>query len=862
MAEQGETNNNRTTAPGSDNKRSILDVRMPPGGFDQGMVDVLEKQLKIQQEQTDQLEKLTERLKTNQTSIDAAQEKSFIAVQENDKEALEVAEKELWTTLRMQEDNQKNMGLVGTAIKTLQKEIDYSLEILADDSEVTVREARILLKATTDGDKNIASKLELLAKDAEKSTSEFIEFVNDFALKQKAGQEIVADKMASLDKNIAAASSGVGGMEKTGLALETLKIINETVTGAMNDAGVDRTDKEAVDRFKMGQASDIKVRDSIVKELIRSRETIQKDTVKKELQELYIKQGTGAAVAEIKAAKNAEKETTKRQKDVDEQIKIFKSMDETQRFQTTLVEADYRARIEAEKEKDSDIPEWAKNLVSAADMQIAILTDMRDGRSGILTKIFVVLALISGVIVGIVVETIKKIVDLFKSTGAIGSLFSKLRSMVPIIDKVAIGIQKFGMFLKEGTIIGRFFTNTIGKGVAIFKDLVAIMNFLKSGAKEGTAAVKMFASILQPFIKVFNAFALGFRLGAGAISWLAKLGPLLGRIFLPISIALTVIDAVIGAFKGFKKDGFAGIIPGIIAKIISGLTLGFVSFETLYKYIKIVTDTIMMPMKMLLKVFNFIGEGLGMLWVLVSDLFSGKGIERSFSNFFTVLGESFKNMLGSLYGKIINLFLKISLIVLDGIFAYYNWVAGIYKWIYKKLTMLKDWIFDIIESMWKTFTQPFILMYRGITTIVSWLGNFITEQKNMIMGIITKMFDAISSFFSTLTSWIPGFGGGEPPKEKYLSPGMIERRKKAKREAENLEKAKADGSLADMQKDLNGKMSGGSGGGGRTNVITTTTNVNKIDGGGSQQPTIIAPQPPRNSEPTIRAMQFGEQPAF
>jgi hypothetical protein len=418
------------------------------------------------------------------------------------------------------------------------------------------------------------------------------------------------------------------------------------------------------------------------------------------------------------------------------------------------------------------------------------------------------------------------------------------------------------MFLKEGTTIGRFFTNTIGKGVAIFKDFVAIMNFLSNGAKEGTAAVKMFASILQPFLKVFNAFATGFRVGAGAISWLAKLGPLLGRIFLPISIALTVIDAVIGAFKGFKKDGFAGIIPGIIAKIISGLTLGFVSFETLYKYIKIVTDTIMMPMKMLLKVFNFIGEGLGMLWVLVSDLFSGKGIARSFSNFFTVLGESFKNMLGSLYGKIINLFLKISLIVLDGIFAYYNWVAGIYKWIYKKLTMLKDWIFDIIESMWKTFTQPFILMYRGITTIVSWLGNFITEQKNMIMGIITKMFDAISSFFSTLTSWIPGFGGGEPPKEKYLSPMMIERRKKAKREAENLEKAKADGSLADMQKDLNGKMSGGSGGGGRTNVITTTTNVNKIDGGGSQQPTIIAPQPPRNSEPTIRAMQFGEQPAF
>ena len=862
MAEQGDTNNNRTTAPGSDNRKSIGDVRMPLGGFDQGMVDVLQKQLKIQQEQTDQLEKLTERLKTNQTSIDAAQEKSFIAVQENDKEALEVAEKELWTTLRMQEDNQKNMGLVGTAIKTLQEEIDYSLEILADDSEVSVREARILLKATTDGDKNIASKLELLAKDAEKSTSEFIEFVNDFALKQKAGQEIVADKMASLDKNIAAASSGVGDMQKTGLSLETLKIINENVTSAMNDAGVDRTDKEAVDRFKMGQASDIKVRDSIVKELIKSRETIQKDTVKKELQELYIKQGTGAAVAEIKAARNAEKETAKRQKDVDEQIKIFKSMDETQRFQTTLVEADYRARIEAEKEKDSDIPEWAKNLVSAADMQIAILTDMRDGRSGILTKIFAVLALISGVIVGIVVETIKKIVDLFKSTGAIGSLFSKLRSMVPIIDKVAIGIQKFGMFLKEGTTIGRFFTNTIGKGVAIFKDFIAIINFLSNGAKDGTAAVKMFAGILQPFIQVFKAFAAGFRLGAGAIGWLAKLGPLLGRIFLPITIALTVIDAVIGAFKGFKKDGFAGIIPGIIAKIISGLTLGFVSFETLYKYTKILTDTIMMPMKMLLKVFNFIGEGLGMLWVLVSDLFSGKGIARSFSNFFTVLGESFKNMLGSLYGKIINLFLKISLIVLDGIFAYYNWVAGIYKWIYKKLTMLKDWIFDIIESMWKTFTQPFILIYRGITMIVGWLGNFITEQKNMIMGIITKMFDAISSFFSTLTSWIPGFGGGEPPKEKYLTPGMIERRKKAKREAENLEKAKADGSLADMQKDLNGKMSGGSGGGGRSNVITTTTNINKTEGGGSQQPTIIAPQPPRNSEPTIRAMQFGEQPAF
>ena len=892
MAESGETNPYKTTAPGSDNTQS----GGAPDWYDKGMTEVLEKQLKAQQDQTDQLEKLAERLKENQSSINEAQMKGFLAAQENDKEALAVAEKELYVSLRAQEENQRNMGLLGTVIKDLQKEIDYSLDVLAMDARVDTHLARTHLNATQNGNKELESKLESLAKEANESSSSFMQFVNDFSLQQKAGKEFDDDALSTSNTKISSASSGVGMggdtnsqisavIQKTGVTLETLAVINEHVADAMETAGVDTTDKAATDRFKMTMASDNKVRDTIVKELVKSRETIKQDTVKKELQEMYLKHGTGAAVAEIMAQKNAAAETAQRRKDVNEQIRIFKSLDETQRFQTTLVEADYRQRIEAEKEGGPSVPEWARNLVDSANLSNAILKDMREALSGsgVMMKILLALALISGVIIGIVVDSIKRILAVFKATGAIGGIFAKLRNAVPIVDKVVVGFQTFLRFLKEGTTIGRFIFDVIGKGVSMFKNFMEGIKFISTAAKEGGVIMKLLGSIIRPVVQIFNAFMKGFQMGSGAIGWLSKLGPLLGKIFLPISIALTVIDAVIGAFKGFKKDGFAGIIPGIIAKIISGLTLGFVSFETLYKYIKIATDIWLIPIKIMITLAKYVMTGLGLVWDLVSDIFSGKGIKASLMKFLGNLGSAFTTLLTGLYDVTIGPFMKLfnwgskegaksskeGEGILSKVFNVLKFMNPFYL-IYRGVMYFVDWVVENKEMVLNALkmlgnfllkSNPIYLMYKGFQALGNWLGSMMPDAIKAIVDVVQGIFNSIINSISGLLSWIPGLGGDveAAPTNKMATPTTKNLITKStptgagsSGEARSLTKAQRDMSYEE-KKSLNQKA---------IQNISSSTNNSTVVNGGKSSPTIIAPQPPRNSEPTIRGMQFGEQPAF
>ena len=63
-----------------------------------------------------------------------------------------------------------------------------------------------------------------------------------------------------------------------------------------------------------------------------------------------------------------------------------------------------------------------------------------------------------------------------------------------------------------------------------------------------------------------------------------------GFLYLEVLDASFSFDGVIGAFKGFKKDGLAGLIPGIIAQILSSLTFGLVKFDTIYKFLKKILD--------------------------------------------------------------------------------------------------------------------------------------------------------------------------------------------------------------------------------------------------------------------------------
>ena len=671
-----EKNPKKQVAPTSDNTEGTAGGATPlppppppPPSFDAGMKEELKAFLKEQTESTKQANDIARRLEDNQKDIAAAMEnatKAQVAGETIDEELLETATKAQYIARAAQEANYRALRELEATLVTNQTKIDNVITDLADEAGVAIAVAKEQLSVTVDGSKIAQGMLDEIAKAKEESSKKLKQLGSDLLLEKKASQEYESERMVELDAIIASSGVGMPDMdgfsedqkvaaiiEKTGLSLETLAVINEEMMTEMKTAGVDTSDKQAVERFKAEQFKSEKFNETVIKELVKQNDNIKESTVEKELQEQYLRMGIPAATAAIMAKDNALKETAERRKIAAEEIRIFKGMGADQKLATTIADADYRSRIEKEKE-EAGLPKWFLSLQKKLDPISATLQDLLNSfnSGGMLKKIILILAVIAGVVAGTIVSAVMAIVNMFKTTGFIGGLFAKLRRVVPIVDQFAIGFGRVVTFLKEGTAVGKFFVSTFGKVVTFIKEAAAVFRVLTTGAKEASLIFRVIGSILSPFAQIFKFFMVGFRFASGFFK-------LLGKIFVPLGIVLTVIDGVIGAFKGFKKDGLKGIIPGIIAGIINGLTFGLIGFDSIFKWVKRLTDVALMGFKNLFAIFVFVWDYLKSLWTLVTDIFSGKGIKASFSKFFDNMGKAIGKLLYTLYDNTIGAILRL-----------------------------------------------------------------------------------------------------------------------------------------------------------------------------------------------------------
>jgi hypothetical protein len=902
-----EINPNKTTAPGSDNTQGTgggssvggnapnVKVEVTPK-FDKSFEEEIKKQLKQQEEQTKLLDAVVSRLKDNEKSILDAEKRAFAAKERSDKAELAAAEKDLFVAMRFQEENQSSLGNVTNSIKKLQDEMDEYLIVLSDDANVSIDVAKKHLDISKDGREILNTKMKDLIDTEKEAKSEFKQFADDFVLKSMAEEEAIAMQTDSLNKELgdkvqSALNSVSGGTDTasiskmSGLNKESLAAIQETMQSAIKSAEesgeLNTDDPKAVERFKMQMMESKDFKQSILKELIKSRDNITQESVQKELQEKYIRQGIPAAIAAVRAEKNASDEYKKRKEEAQKQLGIFKNLETNQLYQTTLIEDDIRRTIEKEKE-DAGLPKWYLDFKKSTELTNAILSDMLDTfkNSGLLTKILLILTLVAGVVVGFVTTAIKKIIGLLNLSGAFGGFLT---------------------WLKESSAIGKFFVGIltkIGNGFKYisngFKILSEFINVVQIGAKEGGALFKLLSTFTQPIFNMIKFFKYGMSIGSGLFK-------LLGKLFLPISIALTVIDGVIGAFKGFKKDGLMGLIPGILAQIVSSLTFGFVKFDTLYKIFKKITDIIFYPINALFKVLGFLWEGVMNLWNLVSDLFSGKGIKAALVQFFDNMKVAFGNFLEGLYDVTIGAFMRLFGFgeakskegkeegegILSKIFNILKYLSPVY-WIYKGIMTIIDFaqtlyekvkdflpdilkriiikgleivegLLDIVGLPVKVLAKYYSLLYETVADIMTEFFsvvksilmipiNIMLRLRNALLGfidsVLNKLPDFVANYFRPVESLVDGSGGSKKPTISK-SAGAAGEDAAIVQAQINFDKAMAKGNQQ-------GSM-----------VITNNTSVSNSGGGGKQQPmTVIAPQPPRNTEPTLRTMQFGEQPAF
>ena len=197
-------------------------------------------------------------------------------------------------------------------------------------------------------------------------------------------------------------------------------------------------------------------------------------------------------------------------------------------------------------------------------------------------------------------------------------------SIFRVLKNGFMGIRNllFGSFEADEIKLVKDFLGNIGSRVANFFE--PIKNFFSFG--EGSVFGKMVA-----YIKSVFGFA---QEGSGLMKTLGTLGRVIGRLAFPITLIMSVVDAVSGAFKGYMNTdgsvpekllmgllgGISGLLEGLIGipldllksavSFIAG-KLGFEGAENFldsFNFVDIIRDIVMSPLVMLKRVFNGILE--------------------------------------------------------------------------------------------------------------------------------------------------------------------------------------------------------------------------------------------------------------
>lgn len=167
-----------------------------------------------------------------------------------------------------------------------------------------------------------------------------------------------------------------------------------------------------------------------------------------------------------------------------------------------------------------------------------------------------------GMLFGIIAAPVIALVGFFKSLKAEFAFLNKLTN-----GKLAAPFVKAIDFVKD---LGSKFSKTFSpKNVPVdklLKPFKAMGDFFKNvGAKISTLFGKS-----GTFGKVFGIISKGF---APIAKFAAGFGSVLGKLFLPITIIMGIVDTVTGFMDGFETGGLLGGVMGAIKGLFNGLIM-------------------------------------------------------------------------------------------------------------------------------------------------------------------------------------------------------------------------------------------------------------------------------------------------
>ena len=415
--------------------------------------------------------------------------------------------------------------------------------------------------------------------------------------------------------------------------------------------------------------------------------------------------------------------------------------------------ADSKANIDEQKAKNQEDRQTERETVLFEDIRDGILA-MKDGLLGMLKT--AVDNPIAGILAGIGLAAFTMI----------SSFFAQLAKEVKFLDKLMKGgLSKAFSPIKTffSNLGGKFKATKLGKTIDAFLD--TIKNLFKVSDIKGFKGLavfedlqKTFGKATRPIIKIvdgikdfgknvkniFGTIKTGLSSMKGFMSgfkpimdFAGKVGKVLGKIFLPVTVLMTLFDTVKGAVKGYEDDGWLGALEGGLSGLLTsiiGMPLDLLKSAVAWMLGMFGFD----ESADALKSFSFsqlITDGIG----AVFDF--GKKAFAWFGQLFTDPVTALKNLWTGLVGE--GGFLDL---ITTPFNLAVNWLLGLFGWSDPENE------FNFLS----TVTGAFTMAVQWVKDLFSW------PEDGNVGTAVTKFIDIILAPYNLAVNWLMGLFGFKP----------------------------------------------------------------------------------------------------
>ena len=567
----------------------------------------------------------------------------------------------------------------------------------------------------------------------------------------------------------------------------------------------------------------------------RELNEIRKKQVETIMKEKGVSLSAATAIAKSKGDSQEVRDAQKRHK---ETIATLMRLEKAELVAISNMKQESVKAAEREAEAANDTPAWAQKMIDAYITQSEGLKEMFGDIFKKEDSWFKTILIILAVVIG----------------GTIGYIYTYIQKVFGVLTAITKFIPG----------VGRLFSG-IGSGVGGFMGkLGSGFLSLEKGLMAMSKAIPFVGNFLGFFPRLLGAFRFGFSL--------------VSKIFWPLQILISTIDAIVGAFKGFKQMGLKGAIMGAVAQIISGLTFGLLDFQKIFNFLNDTLGGLFETFANFAKIsYNMMIKPFIDAFKNIVGIFQGSG--GLFSKILKSIYEVFFAIVKFLVGRLIQTFLMIPVLILKA--AFYVVKFFVYD-LPKMLGEAMGWLWNWITSgVW----------LDDLLSFGEWLNNKLYEFWTDIINAIADTLGEIPLVGGAIKA---ALGGGTPE-----APAELER-------AKDILESPNQSSVAILPQSLPASAAplapgnfaaipvGGGGGGvqfaamsmpqaypaGTINTAAAQTSMaqyqanrqeaslvsapttNIVGGAGGGGSAVLMSRTSRNNDPTFRALLFQEAPAL